>query len=75
MHVETVHNLLPMQVGVAPVAATLQRGITQFQYHDPPRGGMRFLGYGSPFADTRYGPSGRILKPKDASGALVDIYV
>jgi len=75
MNIETANALLPIQLGIQPVAATQDQGIGTYRDHDRLRGGMRFVGLGKKGADTRYGPSGKILCDRWTRGSLVDIYV
>lgn len=75
MYVDTANALLPIQVGIAPVEATQRQGIGTYRHHDSPRRGMRFVGFGARDADTRYGPSGKVIEKQKVRGALVDIYV
>lgn len=75
MVVDTAKSLLPIQVAIQPVEAALRQGIGTYRHHDPPRRGMRFLGFGAGDADARYGPSGKVIEKQRVTGALVDIYV
>lgn len=75
MYIDTAKALLPVQVGILPVEATLHQGIGNYRHHDYPGRGMRFVGFGAREADTRYGPSGKVIEKQKVRGALVDIYV
>ena len=68
-------SLIPIQCAVQPLTAVDQKGISGFSPHDQPRGGIRFLGYGSGFEGRMYGSCGRELSDDSKTGGIVDIYV
>jgi hypothetical protein len=67
--------LVPIPLAVQPLMAIDQKGVRGFSPHDQPRGGIRFLGYGSDSEGHMYGPCGREISDDSRAGGIVDIYV
>ena len=68
--------LLPLPIGIQPVASFRHKDLDDYGYHDQPQSRIKFLGYKQKESDDRqYNALGQKLNNIDDRGGLVDIYV
>ena len=74
MKAEISTALIPIQLWDRTFEPIARSGMVPSRQDDPPRGGMRFLGYGESADSASYSPGGRGSQGVQ-QGTLVDLYV